>query len=615
MNFDALRPLLPHLISTNAVLAYVGFLLLVFAWNLARFWLGLRAVRNGIEEGLRHVQSLKDGETLEREFPAVSRRLEANPVMADSWREFTECLIYPGTPGDGIRNSRDPGEYFHTEAIIDRRLSVRYYNSIPNILTGLGILGTFVGLAAGVGIAQGNLASGDIEETKRALIGLLQGASLAFVTSITGLSLSLLFLGIERRSLGRLKSSLHEFVRRLDGLLQHVTPERILTEQLGELKIQSDQLRRFNTDLAVSIAGALDERLSQSLAPALDRLLDAVRELGQRQQSSSEETIRALVAEFRTSMSQSTGAEFEKIASTLSSLDRALWNSTEELTSREKELRSTMELLLRQTQETMSRGSEQMREDLAAGIRDVLESVGRTVGDMQAAFLEGQGRLSGTLDESAARLRAETEEGVKQASGTLSAAAAGMASQFEEAATRLTGQVSGAASDLGVQIGQLEGHLVAVNQLVNAVQGAAAQLTVASDRSVEVTRRMGELQQVLREASRDFAQGGQMTLDGALAVREATASVRQAVERLEQSQSAVTQSWTAYRERFEGLDASLRGSLEQLDAGLQRYAERTRTYTTDMDRQLGQAVDLLGGLVLELTEALEDHRASPGNRP
>lgn len=63
--------------------------------------------------------------------------------------------------------------------------------SAPSVLTGLGIIGTFLGLSIGVGSASGGLASPDISFARNAMSQLLKGAQLAFLTSLAGLFFAL----------------------------------------------------------------------------------------------------------------------------------------------------------------------------------------------------------------------------------------------------------------------------------------------------------------------------------------------------------------------------------------------------------------------------------------
>jgi hypothetical protein len=64
--------------------------------------------------------------------------------------------------------------------------------SAPSVLTGLGIIGTFLGLSIGVGSASSGLASPDIAIARNAMSQLLEGAQLAFLTSLSGLFFALI---------------------------------------------------------------------------------------------------------------------------------------------------------------------------------------------------------------------------------------------------------------------------------------------------------------------------------------------------------------------------------------------------------------------------------------
>ncbi len=62
---------------------------------------------------------------------------------------------------------------------------------MPSHLTAVGILGTFLGLAAGIGMAAEGLTASAQQAVTQALKQLLAGESLAFVTSILGIFFSL----------------------------------------------------------------------------------------------------------------------------------------------------------------------------------------------------------------------------------------------------------------------------------------------------------------------------------------------------------------------------------------------------------------------------------------
>ncbi|KJS06037.1 MAG: hypothetical protein VR77_06655, partial [Flavobacteriales bacterium BRH_c54] len=60
------------------------------------------------------------------------------------------------------------------------------YDTIPNVFTTIGVLGTFVGIYFG-------LLNFDVENITESIPSLLEGLKTAFTTSIWGISLSLVF--------------------------------------------------------------------------------------------------------------------------------------------------------------------------------------------------------------------------------------------------------------------------------------------------------------------------------------------------------------------------------------------------------------------------------------
>ena len=61
-------------------------------------------------------------------------------------------------------------------------MNLRFWNSVPALLVGLGILGTFVGLVGGL-IPFSGISFEETGEIRSAIEGLLSGVSTAFVTS------------------------------------------------------------------------------------------------------------------------------------------------------------------------------------------------------------------------------------------------------------------------------------------------------------------------------------------------------------------------------------------------------------------------------------------------
>lgn len=132
----------------------------------------------------------------------------------------------------------------------------------PNLLTSLGILGTFTGIVAG-------LMGFDPQNITESIPALLEGLKTAFLTSLFGMLFSILFKGIEA----------HLSKKQLDGQKGEVGPEDIygvMAEQLKESQMHGEEISKLSSSL---------------------RRLDDMADNSQKQLQASEELVKAIQGE------------------------------------------------------------------------------------------------------------------------------------------------------------------------------------------------------------------------------------------------------------------------------------------------------------------------------
>jgi len=114
---------------------------------------------------------------------------------------------------NGTRTRRGAGSFCDLEAYINEdlldRVSMNSFNSgVPGTLTGIGILGTFLGLSMGLGAFSGD----DIFTISDNVGSLLSGMKVAFHTSVYGIFFSLVFNIIYRSLMSNAYKTLDEFL-------------------------------------------------------------------------------------------------------------------------------------------------------------------------------------------------------------------------------------------------------------------------------------------------------------------------------------------------------------------------------------------------------------------
>jgi hypothetical protein len=266
--------------ASNSIIVF--FLIILFAFMILVtfnfYFRGCKRLLKGISNAIAIVQNY-NFENINNNFEKLSGELSADPILGDLWSEYDKTLIkIKNDEGiDEVYSTIDSSYFINDNNIIESRMNIQFYNAIPGSLTGLGILGTFIGLTIGLG--QIDLGSNDVQVLKDGIKGLLSGVATAFSTSLWGISLSLLFTFLLKHQIKKLQSKIAELNHFIEKLFIRKTPENILVEMLRQSRQQTLELKNFNDELAISIAEALDERLASRLTPTFDKLLFAIEEL------------------------------------------------------------------------------------------------------------------------------------------------------------------------------------------------------------------------------------------------------------------------------------------------------------------------------------------------
>lgn len=197
-------PSLSNLVINGVFLAVIGGLFLVSAASFIRL--------NGVTDDLREAST----KLLEKYKKNGNKNLWAE--IQDDKNFFEEenlkkafgkyCLRMKNSQsGRGYINACDIEEYINEELI--EKVGSNYFNSgISGTLTGLGILGTFVGLSLGLGAFNGD----DIYTISDNVGPLLSGMKVAFHTSVYGILFSLIFNFVYRSIMADAYGKLDQFL-------------------------------------------------------------------------------------------------------------------------------------------------------------------------------------------------------------------------------------------------------------------------------------------------------------------------------------------------------------------------------------------------------------------
>lgn len=166
----------------------------------------------------------------------------SNLPASEKYRKFWEA--YQGTfsnYGDKQKTTELSENYFNEQNILYASINIRFVNNVSNILIGLGILGTFVGLTYGIADSKFETT----EEIKNSIDNLLSGMGTAFVTSIWGMGLSLIFTVIFKWRHSSITRRVNELCFDLDSSYKVKNQDLEIYQQEKQKKIINDLFNEY----------------------------------------------------------------------------------------------------------------------------------------------------------------------------------------------------------------------------------------------------------------------------------------------------------------------------------------------------------------------------------
>src|ERR1043165_8308927 len=236
------------------------------------------------------------------DLQSVETAMQKEPMFRHPWVQFRKTLILEHVPWfvePRIFSTRRAEEIFTQDTLLSHRVNLALYNQLPTLVTGIGLLLTF--LALFIGLSRLHADGREIVGIQ----GLINGLAGKFLTSIVRLIVANLFTLIEKPMVYRLMKAHHSFLNLLDTLFPRKTMEQML-EQLTPIHGGQERSK--------AISGRnpwepFEGSRTDSLALSIAELTSAVQSLTQWKQDEqargrrmTEELPRVLREEFRAPM-------------------------------------------------------------------------------------------------------------------------------------------------------------------------------------------------------------------------------------------------------------------------------------------------------------------------
>lgn len=243
------------------LLSTIGISIVSLFWAFYRTWEALIPTS-------RYLRFLK-GINNTNEFSNLRGEWLRDPQMplAVAFDELLVEVPVPDKPLDKVlKRCANAAEVFNASSLAHGLVGNRFLLALPGILTGIGVLGTFVGLQIGIGALE--LDSSQIENIDKSIAPIIKGCSTAFATSVWGVLCSLLFIVVEKFLEWLVVRRIRQLQTCIDSLIPRYTPE----ESMIELHRSSTQTESILKGLAVAIGDEMQKamnRLGSSITEAV----------------------------------------------------------------------------------------------------------------------------------------------------------------------------------------------------------------------------------------------------------------------------------------------------------------------------------------------------------
>ena len=532
-----------------------------------------------------------------------------NNELAEAWQEFEDSLITRNyNEKQIVYKTAEASFFFSEERLLEQYLNIRFWNNVPALLVGLGILGTFVGLVWGLKSFSGidDFTSAEME---KAIKELLPGVSTAFVTSVWGMFASLFFNGLEKWCIGRVSRAIANLQRELDRLFTLTTQEEISFRQEDELAQQTQALKSFSTDLANNIKSAMSEgrqqilsalhntpkafssAMAEQLVPSFNTLNTTVEELRKQKEESSITAIQQLAEEFQKSLSGVVEAQMETLAETVGKASESLITLPEQTrTMMDRTLNAFQSAINTQQDglsDTTDRVNEEMRQ-IAVDIRRMLESaanrtdeqLGQRIVDMETVSNQSIQTLQNTINQ----LQQSLTSTASQTATESEAMANRMRELLESAANRTDEQLEQRIVDMETVSNQsIQTLQSTINQLQQSLTSTASQTATESE---AMANRMRELLE--SAANRTDEQLEQRIVDMETVSNQSIQTLQSTINQLQQSLTSVTSQTTT---EFEAMTNRMRELFEETTTRLGESVQDAEKSINTLLQQQGDQIE------------------------
>lgn len=585
-------------------------------------------------------------------FESLSQEMENSDLIKGIWRKYQRTLIsIPGKDGLEKYSTVESESYFSVAAFTEGMKS-GLWSGLAGTFTGIGILGTFIGLTIG-------LAGVDTSSTgalSSSISGLLGGMSTAFVTSISGIVSAIIFGVWHSQNMKRFGDAVSRFTDALDQVFIRKSVEEILLEELAESRAQRAAMEQLSTDMAISICDHLPDvldQLAEKMDSAMKGNLDTMLAgLSERQDKQTEQLM-----QISSNTNSLVSGGFDQLGDVLKKgvgqgaeeLGNSLKNLSSDIASLAEGIRDILDRSTKasseanqKTLDALNEAISKMNETMEGMANKQTEETDKNIQRMTALMEEMKTTMKDIFDKMAAsakeqraeidKIAKDSADQTKENLGVINASVKELMAEIANQMQQMQSMVDTHEKHMQETLDQMRQAVSSSGNVVNAagktVEAAGKTAKVFVETADDVSMKLKTAAEPLQKAAQPLQQAaasldsGVQVLAQSITKQQADAkSVAESMQKIsgdymesslyvKQALEETRNSWSAYEDRFKGVSGELEKAFVQLDKGMQDYNKATdeglRAKLTKFDETISKAVDTLAGITEDVNENIED---------
>lgn len=661
-----IEQLIPYLQSWghHALTLFLIFVLIYFAntfWK--EFFENGKNVSSDLARAIKKLNDIKSNGNY-TDLEDIREKAMVSPTLKSCWDEFSDTLHgQKKVDSQGVmqvnryRATALANSFFTEQIVISTPLKAEFYKHLPGILTGIGIIGTFLGLIFGLFTFD---VSKDPEQVRSSLRNLLASVGNAFIVSLAAIGMAMWITWLEKRTINKLYTELDELCGLIDSLFEAGAGEEYLQRLVDAAETSATQAMQMKESIVTDLKQVLTEltnqqiatmtsnsqQLSQSIGDSitqglvdpLTKISEAVQTVGNSQGEGVTKLLTDVMSRFATEMDGMFGSQmrgmnemlvqtantiqnashrFEQLAS---QIQQAGSGAADAMSKRVEEALLNMQNAQASSNEQMRLFAEQLKQNISQGqtesseltkslVKELSESTTALVrslqdqsnnaqlthSDRQKERDEQMNRLLDHLKDSVTNTQAESATATTQLLGKLGESTEKLVKQLEDQTEKARQEQENRSAQQDATTTDL---------LENLKQNFQKAQTESASTTSALLQQLGEATQNLIKGLQD--QGNQAQLDhtqrmGDL-VEKVTTLLGQSQLQVSRLTDVVTDSSNAMRDSIGRLQTSTNLNIERMGSGAEMLHGASIRLTENLS-EIKASTDGLGTNAKQLVDA------------